>query len=74
MVSTNVRPLIFNHKTVFYINRVFLMFCFARLQIISKNGELLQVGRIFEPVVLFIRDEILRFQNGGKNIIKYMIC
>jgi F-type H+-transporting ATPase subunit a len=72
---TNGRRLIFQSQRRFSrSNRVFFndfVICPARTY--SKNGGIATGGgRIFEPVVLFIRDEIAIPNIGEKHYKKYM--
>jgi F-type H+-transporting ATPase subunit a len=74
---TNARPIDFSiTKTVFsiLIASFLMILLFARLaRTYSKNGGIATGGgRIFEPVVLFIRDEIAIPNIGEKHYKKYM--
>jgi F-type H+-transporting ATPase subunit a len=74
---TNDRPIDFSiTKTVFsiFIASFLMILLFAGLaRTYSKNGGIAKGGgRIFEPVVLFIRDEIAIPNIGEKHYKKYM--
>ena len=74
---TNVRPLDFSiTKTVFSIMiaslLMFLIFAGLAKSYAKNKGIASGVGRIFEPVVLYIRDEIAIPNIGEKHYKKYM--
>jgi F-type H+-transporting ATPase subunit a len=67
---TNGRPIDFQSQDgILDLNRVFFNdFVICRLaRTYSKNGGIAGGGRIFEPVVLFIRDEIAIPNIGEKH-------
>ena len=74
---TNVRPIDFSitKNVVFILIAAILMFfIFSSLaKSYAKNGGIASgVGRIFEPIVLYIRDEIAIPNIGEKHYKKYM--
>ncbi len=74
---TNARPLDFSitKNVLFIMITALLMFLlFSRLaQSYAKNGGIAKgVGRIFEPIVLYVRDEIAIPNIGEKHYKRYM--
>jgi F-type H+-transporting ATPase subunit a len=74
---TNVRPIDFSiTKSVIGIMLVslfmFLLFSSLAKSYTKNNGIASGVGRIFEPLVLYVRDEIAIPNIGEKNYKKYM--
>ena len=75
--STNIKPLDFSiTKNVFMIFVVaLLMFLLFRslAKSYAKNGNIASgIGRIFEPIVLYVRDEIAIPNIGERHYKKYM--
>ena len=74
---TNVRPMDFSiTKTVFSILiaslLIFLLFSSLAKSYAKNKGIASGVGRVFEPVILFIRDDIAIPNIGEKHYKKYM--
>lgn len=74
---TNVRPLDFSiTKNVLFImiTALLMFFLFSNLaKSYAKNGGIASgVGRIFEPIVLYVRDEIAIPNIGEKHYRRYM--
>ena len=75
--ATNVKPLDFSiTKNVFTVMMVGLLmfFMFSRMAKAYKNNESMPkgMGRLLEPIVLYIRDDIAKPNIGEKHYKRYM--